>query len=71
MQSICEIFAGFADEEERSALTEFVHEVFHDERDSHPKLVVLDDNARRRAFLKRLEKHFEQFGMSPFSPDLR
>ena len=59
MQSVCEIFTGFADEEDRSALTQFVRQVFYGDRDVHPKVVASDDNARRRAFLKLLEKQSE------------
>ena len=40
MHSAYEIFAGFAEEEERSALAELVHEVLYEDRDSHRKLVV-------------------------------
>jgi hypothetical protein len=68
MQSVCEIFAGFAEEEERSALAELIHEVLYEDRDSHRKLVVLDDNARRRAFLKLLEKQSELYSESASMP---
>lgn len=68
MQSVCEIFTGFADEEDRSALTQFVHEVFYGDRDCHPKVVALDDNARCRAFLKLLEKQSQLYSESASMP---